>query len=182
MLLAAGRGSRFSGPRHKLNSLLEGRPLVEHALEAALLAELDATYLVVGAEPISAPPGVIIVRNPRWAEGLASSLTAAIAAARQDGHEAIVVALADQPRVTADAWRTVSDRSDVAAVFASYDGRRGHPVRLHRSVWDLVPASGDEGARRSLERAGVAIADVECSGSPFDVDTLADLAELDNPA
>ncbi|MEA3214297.1 MAG: molybdenum cofactor cytidylyltransferase, partial [Acidimicrobiia bacterium] len=49
VLLAAGGGSRFSGPTHKLLALLRGKPVVLWAVEAALAAGLDETLVITGA-------------------------------------------------------------------------------------------------------------------------------------
>src|SRR5690606_9549989 len=107
ILLAAGRGSRFAGPTHKLLAPLGARRIVDLALDAVVAADLDATYLVVGAVDVEPPPGVHLVRNDRWADGLATSLAAGIASARAQGHTSAVIGLADQPGTTAEAWRRV---------------------------------------------------------------------------
>ena len=95
IVLAAGEGSRFEGATHKLLAPFRGKPLVSWALEAADV--LDALLVVTGAVELPLPSHARAVPNPRWAEGQASSLAVGIVAARDLGHDAVVVGLGDQP-------------------------------------------------------------------------------------
>ena len=173
VVLAAGGSSRF---RHgsKLAAPFRGRPLVSWAVEAAVCAELDETIVVTGAADLTVPPGVTVIGNNDWADGLASSLARAIDAC--DRHDAIVVALGDMPFITPEAWRALAASPSPIAV-AIYDGRRSHPVRLAREVWGLLPRTGDEGARELMRRRPELVQEVPCAGRPVDIDTVEDLAE-----
>lgn len=177
VVLAAGEGSRFLGSTHKLLAEVDGRPLVALAVAAAIDAELDETIVVTGAVALDdvLGPEVTLVHNPRWRSGQASSLQAAVAAAREAGHEAIVVGLGDQPFVPATAWRTVA-ASDAPIGVAVFGDRRRPPVRLHRDVWGLLPIEGDAGARVLLRGRPDLVTEIACEGEPADVDTLEDLA------
>lgn len=178
MVLAAGGGRRFAAGAgaHKLRAPFRGRPLVTWAVDAAVGAGLDAVLVVTGAVALDdvVPAGVRVAHNARWAEGQASSLQVAVAAARQAGWGAIVVGLADQPLVPAAAWRAVADASWPVTT-ATFDGRRRPPVRLAAEVWDLLPTDGDEGARVLMARRPDLVGEVPCAGEPADVDTVDDL-------
>lgn len=178
VVLAAGGGSRFTaGP--KLLAPFRGRPLVAAAVEQALEAALAETVLVVGDRRFgdALPPGVTVVENPRWREGIATSLAAAVRHAQAAGHEAVVVGLGDQPLVPAAAWGAVAASIAPVAV-ATYSGQRRNPVRLARSVWPLLPTAGDEGARALVRDRPDLVVEVPCPGDPRDVDTTADLRAL----
>lgn len=175
VVLAAGGGTRFEGPTHKLLAAVRGKPLAAHAVEAAMAAAVGPVAVVVGAVDLAVPEGVAVVRNERWADGLASSLRAAVAWAGAAGHDAVVVGLADQPGVTAEAWRLVAAADGTPVAVATYGGRRGHPVRLASSVWDRLPRTGDAGARALLAGGDVEVTEVRCPGSAADVDTVEDL-------
>jgi CTP:molybdopterin cytidylyltransferase MocA len=181
VVLAAGAGSRFAGPVHKLLADLRGRPVVAWAVDAAVAAGLDEVLVVTGAADLTGvlPTGVRIVHNPAWASGLASSLQAAVAAATAAGHEAIVVGLGDQPFVPTSAWRAVADADSplAVAVFGApgSGGAARPPVRIHRSLWSELPTEGDEGARGLLRRCPELVVRVPCGGDSADVDTLEDL-------
>jgi CTP:molybdopterin cytidylyltransferase MocA len=181
VVLAAGGGRRFTasgGEGHKLLAVLDGEPVVVRALEAVLAAGLDEVVVVHGAVDLTAvvPPDVVLLHNPGWEDGIASSLQLAVRHAADAGHDAVVVGLGDQPGVTADAWRTVAAAPlEPPIAVATYDGRRGNPVRLAAAVWSLLPVGGDEGARALMRGRPELVREVPCTGRAWDVDTVEDL-------
>lgn len=180
VLLAAGGGTRFAGPTHKLLALLDGRAVVRHALDHVIDSDLGDVIVVTGAVDLAlgpVPETVTFVRNDRWADGQATSILLAAAAAEQMGAEAMLIGLGDQPFIPAVAWRRVAAApAEHLIVVASYDGRRGpQPVRLHRSLWAALPHAGDDGARTLIREHPALVHQVPCPGSAADIDTLEDL-------
>ncbi|MGH9211367.1 MAG: nucleotidyltransferase family protein [Acidimicrobiales bacterium] len=177
IVLAAGGSTRFTasgGEGHKLLAPFMGWNVVGWAILSAVSAKLAATYVVVGAVEVPLIEGATYVKNERWAEGLSSSLLAGVSAASREGHSAVVIGLGDQPLVVGDAWRQVSEATGRIAV-ATYDGRRGHPLRLDRRVWPLLPRGGEGGAALLIRRRPDLVVEVPCPGHPADIDTLSDL-------
>lgn len=176
VVLAAGAGSRFAGPDHKLLAEVSGRALVSHVLDAVIEADVGPVIVVTGAAELDGlvPDGVITAPNERWAEGQASSLAVGIATADRLGVDAVVVGLGDQPDIPAEAWRLVAASTSPIAV-ATYGDRPRNPVRLARSVWPMLPAEGDAGARDLVRSRPDLVDRVACPGSPDDIDTQEDL-------
>jgi molybdenum cofactor cytidylyltransferase len=175
VVLAAGAGSRYNGPTHKLRAPFRGRALGLWAIERAARAGLDETIVVVGAVELPVPIGVTVLRNSQWADGQRGSLRIAIEHAGAMGHEAVVVGLADQPLVPTSAWRAVAATIDHPIAIATYEGKRGNPVRLASSIWSRLPAGGDEGARSLFRLSPELVTEVACTGDPVDIDTVEDL-------
>jgi len=154
IVLAAGRGTRF-GQEPKLLAPLGGKPLVRHAVEAALDSAADPVIAVTGhraAEIQAALEGcpVRVVHNPAFADGLSTSLKAGFAALPPEARAAVIL-LGDMPLVGAGlidllvrGWR---QGGEPAALVPTFGGQRGNPVVLSRRLDHLIEAlSGDVGA------------------------------------
>lgn len=179
VVLAAGGGSRYHGDTSKLLAPLRGRTVLAWSLGAAADAGLDDLIVVSGAVPLAShvPSAVILVANPTWAEGIATSLAVALKTAAGRGHDSVVVGLGDQPFMAAEAWRAVA-RAPVEPpiAVATYDGRPRNPVRLPEAVWALLPVRGDDGARVLIAQRPDLVQHIPCeAGHPADVDTREDL-------
>jgi len=177
VLLAAGGGTRFLGPTHKLDSVLGEQSVFAHALQHLMASGLADIAVVTGATEREVPAGVALLHNPHWEHGQATSIRCAIDEAERVGADAVLFGLADQPFIDPAAWQLVAEApAEWPIVLATYGGTRGpHPVRLHRSVWALVPSSGDDGARLVIRDHPELVHTVECPGSADDIDTLEDL-------
>jgi molybdenum cofactor cytidylyltransferase len=182
IILAAGEGRRFGGPKQL--ALLDGRPLIEHALRAMLaVPAIDPVVLVLGAhaDRIRAEAdlgGADVVVCADWADGQSASLRAGVAALGEV--EAAVITLADQPFITPQVIAGVLDqRGRHLAVRATYDGSPGHPVLLERRLLDHVAElDGDTGARPLLEGDHVYTWEVGRLCDPTDIDTPERLQEV----
>lgn len=182
LVLAAGSGERFGGPKQLAE--FDGEPLVLRAARQLLyLAAIQKVAVTVGAqadavESALAETEVELIPVAGWEEGMAASLRAGIAALR-DSSDAVVVTLADQPLVTTDMVAAVLDAWDgeASAVRAVHDGIPGHPVLIGSRLFDSVDGlSGDVGAKALL---GTDTLSVECGrGSILDADTPQQLDDL----
>jgi CTP:molybdopterin cytidylyltransferase MocA len=124
-----------------------------------------------------------VIENPYWEEGMSTSLRAGLASVLADRTvTAMVVALADQPRIGAEAYRRLvlahADGAELAV--ATYGGKRGHPVLIGRNYFDeAMHMTGDQGARTLLAKPEVVEVPCDGTGAATDVDTPADLAALE---
>jgi molybdenum cofactor cytidylyltransferase len=187
VILAAGRASRMgTSGKHKLLAQFDGVPLVRKSVVTVLGAGLQRAVLVTGyrAEVIEqAVDGLdcIIIRNPDFATGMASSLKAGLAAVRENA-DGLLVMLADMPGIESGdidrliaAFRAESGRAIVRAASA---GRRGNPVILPRATFDAISRlDGDIGARPVIEQSGLPVIDIEIGeAAHLDTDTPEEIA------
>ncbi len=176
VVLAAGGGSRFAGETHKLAAPFHGSTVLGCAVAAAVDAGIGPVVVVAGSPGLGVELGPIeVVVNPRWADGQATSLQAAVDEAQHRGVDSLVVGLGDQPLVGAEAWRAVALADGGPIVTASYGGERRPPVRLDRAAWPLLPTDGDEGARVVMRLHPHLVTAVDVTGVPADIDTVEDL-------
>jgi CTP:molybdopterin cytidylyltransferase MocA len=184
-VLAAGRSVRFgTGPPKQLIAV-GGRPMIAHAVDAAIASGCTPVVVVVADDRVAAalPAGVDIIRNLDPGRGISSSLQCALRALEPRADiDAIVVGLGDQPLVGAGAFRKLTDAYENGArlAVATYGGTRGNPVLLARVHWsEALALEGDEGARALFRRLGVIEVPCDGTGDPVDVDTPDDLARVE---
>ncbi|WP_460441523.1 nucleotidyltransferase family protein [Amycolatopsis stemonae] len=182
LLLAAGAGRRFGGP--KALAELDGEPLVLRALRTLDAAGCAPIRVVLGAaadevRALLPDPGQGVFAEG-WETGMGASLKAGLAALSEEPEPvAAVVHLVDLPWVGTDILtRVTADATTETVARAAYDGVPGHPVLLGRHWWPQIAetAQGDRGARDWLAtRADLTL--IECAdlGSGRDVDRRADL-------
>lgn len=181
ILLAAGRGSRFGGPK-LLTPLADGTPLgvvAARTLRAAV-PEVLAVVHPADAELARqlAAAGARLVECAEAEAGMGLSLAAGVSAsADADGW---LIALADMPYIRVDSIgllaQALAERD--ALVAPCYRGRRGHPVGFGADFGPALQAlHGDRGARDLLARHAdrLQCIEVDDPGVLQDVDTPDDL-------
>ena len=186
IVLAAGRASRMGS--NKLVAELDGEPIVRRTVRAVLASQAQPVVVVTGHEAdavCGALAGfyVELVHNPRFADGMSTSLRVGLAAVGEvDG---ALVCLGDMPRLTA---------AHLDAVIAAYragepteivvptcDRKRGNPVLWPRRYFaEIAGLTGDVGARALIDRHAehVRLVAIDDPAILLDVDTPDALAEL----
>src|SRR5262249_56518827 len=99
VVLAAGAGTRFGGP--KAVAELDGERLVDRAVRVVRAGGCDPVLVVLGAAVVDVPGADSVVVNDDWETGMGSSLRAALAAPALAGCSAVVLVLVDQPGIPA---------------------------------------------------------------------------------
>ena len=182
VVLAAGQ-SRRMGPANKLLMEIEGVPLVRRTVEALRASDVCEVVVVTGhqeAEVRQALAGldVTIVRNPRYVDGLSTSLKAGLDAVSPDAGAA-VVGLGDMPGVTGEHVNRLIAGFDPDAAKAIgvpvHNGKRGNPVLWARRFFeDMRGVSGDVGAKALIGANESLVYEVEFGDTAV-------LTDLDTP-
>ncbi|GAA3976100.1 nucleotidyltransferase family protein [Actinomadura viridis] len=177
LLLAAGEGRRLGRPKALVE--LDGERLVDRGVRTLREGGCSPVLVVSGAAQVEVI-GAVVVPNPAWRGGMGSSLRAGLDAL-PPGCPAVVVALVDQPRVTAEAVRRLIAAYEEGArvAVATYDGAPRNPVLIACEHFGAAAeaAEGDAGARSFLRARPDLVTGVPCGdvAAPDDIDTPADL-------
>jgi molybdenum cofactor cytidylyltransferase len=174
------------GGTNKLLERIDGVPVVGHVVRAVCEGGAGPVVVVTGhqAERVEAAltgEPIEVARNPRWSEGMSSSIACGVAAleGRADG---ALICLGDMPRVTAAdvhaliaAFRDEPAPASVvpAAYVPVHRGRWGNPL-LWNARWfrALRQLSGDRGAKALLKEIQSPVVEVPLGpGILLDADT-----------
>ncbi|MFI5426952.1 NTP transferase domain-containing protein [Aeromicrobium sp. UC242_57] len=175
LLLAAGAGRRFGGP--KALAQTNGEPWVVSSVRVLREGGCDQVVVVVGAAAKAVietlDPDVEVVIAESWATGMGASLRAGLEAAARTDADATIVHLVDLPDVGSDVVaRLVQTAGPDTLARADYGAEPGHPVLIGRAHWDGVRAAAvaDRGARDYLESHEVLLVDCSDLAAGRDVD------------
>lgn len=179
ILLAAGRSQRF-GDADKLAQEFLHKPVAYHVVTALeSIPFLGRVAVIDGTKLDFASRGFDVIVNEAPAEGMSRSVQLGLRAARAKGAKAVVIALADMPRITAAHVYRLLDtaRDDPQAVVASSDGTKPCPPAVFGAArFDFLESlEGDAGAR-DLVRAGRHV--ITTPAELIDIDTPEDLDRL----
>lgn len=187
IVLAAGRGSRFAGPSHKLAQAFGAGSVLGQTIVHAIESRLPV--IVVTTEPLAAEAARWVARRdvvvlPEVGSpgagplGMGFSIAAGVAARPQAA--GWLVLPGDMPLVKpATLQKVAAGLGQHVVVYAQHRGRRGHPVAFGAELFsELVQLQGDEGARRVTARYPSTGLEVDDPGVLVDVDTQADLLAL----
>ena len=172
LVLASGRGERFKasgGQVHKLQALLQGRPVLEHSLAAVRASGLP-WHLEDAGHP-----------------GMGDSIAAAVRATADAA--GWLVLPGDLPLIHPDSLRTLAQAladqgADHTVVAPRYQGQRGHPVGFTRACLpELLALAGEQGAasvvRAQAQQGLLRWVEVDDVGTVTDIDTVQDLARAE---
>ncbi len=181
VVLAAG-ASRRMGKSNKLLADIAGKPMVAHAVDAAIDAGLRPVIVVTGHEADSvraalANRDVIFVHNPDYAEGLSASLKTGIRALPSCVTGALVC-LGDMPRVKARHMRKLLAAHDPEEgrkiIVPTRGGKRGNPILWSAEFFtEMQSLAGDVGAKHLIGEHADAVCEVALDDDAIftDIDT-----------
>ncbi len=180
---AAGRGSRFGGPQHKLEQAFDGTTVLGSTLRHAIQTQLPVVLVTTAqlapwAAGQLATRDIVVLNAAEASRGMGYSI--AMGVTERSGAPGWLVLPGDMPLVRPDtilAVATALEQHPVA--YAQHRGRRGHPVGFSSELYsELIALDGDDGARRLIARYPSHGQDVGDIGVLMDVDTADDLESL----
>lgn len=187
IILAAGDSSRLGRPKQLLT--YTEKPLLQIAIDNAKEIEPDLVMVVLGSnmqliESQINTDGTIIVENPNWENGLASSIKSGLNALTKisSNIDAIILMVCDQPFVDSKILKALlheQARTGHAIVGCKYDDTKGIPALFHKSVFPkLLCLEGDTGAKKLFEEYKEVASFVSFKDGGIDIDTSEDYKNL----
>ncbi len=159
LILAAGASRRMGSPKALLT--IDGETFLDH-LVAALEAHCAPVLVVLGfhADRIRAgirrTAGVTFVTNPDPDRGMLSSLQCGLAEV-PPAARAVLFTPVDYPRIAPGTVAALAAEfarhPDAPVIVPTHEGRRGHPVLIHRDLAAEILALPPDAQARDVIRA-----------------------------
>ena len=189
VILAAGNSSRLGRPKQLL--AWQDNLLVQRITAESFKAALQPVVVVTGANAAAVSEAltaydVISTFNQNWRQGMGSSIAIGIAhLLLLDAElENVIIAVCDQPFVTADLFSELYRRKAETGrniVACSYEDTVGTPVLFGKKYFEkLRNFSGEEGAKKLLKLFASDVAEVSFPEGAIDIDTDQDYLDFLN--
>jgi molybdenum cofactor cytidylyltransferase len=187
LILAAGASRRLGRPKQLVD--WHGVPLLQAVVTETSAWPVGAVAVVLGAheeeilEAVDFGEAMVVV-NPEWEEGIASSLRVGLDAIGRDSQVArAFLVLGDQPHIPPAVpvgLLEAMEWSDKPVMIPKYRFQRGNPVLVDRQLWSrLMSLEGDAGAARLFQAHPEWVHEIRFDHpAPRDLDTPDDLADL----
>lgn len=187
IILAAGNASRMGEPKQLLT--YQGRSLIRHAVEVALVSTCQPVVVVVGAytEKVTLEVenlGIQLVKNTHWREGMSSSIRAGINALEETNPklDAAIIALADQPLISPKVFERLLEayqNTGKSIIASAYDDVVGVPALFDRTFFpELINLQGDRGAKTLTSKYINHLISISVPEAATDIDTPDDYKNI----
>lgn len=185
IVLAAGQATRLGTCKQLLR--IGEKTILDLVLHNLRASKVDEIVVVLGAyaEEIQRTIRISerIVLNPDYERGMSTSIQAGLRAL-SDHTDAALIVLGDQPFVkpaTIDQLVDERHRTGAAVVVPTFEGSRGNPVLIDRSLFaEMRDIRGDVGFRAIFGEHAQSLVklDVDDRGVIVDIDTKEDYDAL----
>ena len=177
LILAAGGATRFGSVKQL--ALIDGKPMLQHCVDTASHLSPGAVFTVLGSHADELRchiSGTEIIYNHQWQQGLGSSIAVGVSYLK-DKVDAILVLLADQPRIKVDYLeRLVALFEGQHVACSQYSSHLGIPAIFGKSYFNaLMNLSGDKGGKALLESIRPAPKSLALGDVAADIDYPEDL-------
>jgi molybdenum cofactor cytidylyltransferase len=191
-IVLAGGQSRRTGTVNKLLATLDGTAMVARVVDTVVGSGAEPVWVVTGheAEALEAAlagRNVRFTHNPRFAEGLSTSLKQGLKAVLESDEQidGALVCLGDMPSVRAvqigKLMAAFNPKEGRSICLPIHEGRRGNPVLWGRQYFiGLADVAGDMGARYMISSFEEEVCEVTMDDDAIflDVDTPEALAAI----
>lgn len=186
LILAAGNSSRLGEPKQLLD--FKGKSLLRHVAEESLKIT-KSVVVVTGSNSIEISKEIdnlelIVTENKTWNEGMGSSIHIGFDQLLNSfpAIENCIVSVCDQPFIEASVFSELiqmQQDSQKGIIPSKYADTLGTPVLFTKKYFtDLSKLTGQEGAKKLLQKFKDDIAEINFEKGAIDIDTQNDYQQL----
>lgn len=183
LILAAGASRRLGRPKQQL--LFHNQTLLNRIIGTAMALNAGPVLVVLCEEADrQLPENIIPICNPKWTEGMASSIRCGINTLRGDFPfiETVIIMVCDQPYVSTGLLQEMIahyKESKKPIIACTYADTIGTPVLFHKEIFpELMELRGDKGARVLINKESHRVGLVNFPQGNIDIDTEEDYERL----